>query len=53
MNEADTEKVAKKFQKLLKKVDKLEAFVEEAYNNETKTNLEWAVSEYEFQVAVH
>eukprot|EP00347_Sterkiella_histriomuscorum_P008007 403346723 len=52
-NEKEVEKASKKFQKLLKKADKLEAFVEDAHNNQSQTNLEYAVSEYEFQLAVH
>jgi hypothetical protein len=37
LNEKDAEKAAKKFKKLLKKADKLDAFVEDAFQNQTRT----------------
>lgn len=53
MDTNKAQKASKKFQGLLKKAGSLEKFVKETFKNESRTNLDWAVSDYEFQLAVH
>lgn len=52
MSGKEAKKTQEKYGKVLKNVGGLEKFVKQAVN-ENKSALDWAVSDYEFQLAVH
>ena len=52
MSDKDAKKTKEKYRKIAKKANTLEKFMKDTFN-ENKTALDWAVSDYEFQLAVH